>query len=94
MKRFVSLTLFLSFPAFAGTFRAGSSKVDITPKDSQWLMGYNARQSTGVHDNIYHRVIAMADGNTQFYLVASDLCLFSPSVYLEATDRLQKSTLR
>jgi hypothetical protein len=87
---FLSPSIFLSPPSFAATFRAGASKVDITPKDPQWLMGYNARQSTGTHDNIYHRVIAMDDGNTQFYLVASDLCLFSPSVYLEAAERLRK----
>ncbi len=53
-------------------------------------MGYNARQSTGVHDRIYHRIVAMDDGKTQFYLVASDLCLFSPGVYDEVTERLRK----
>jgi hypothetical protein len=32
----------------------------------------------------------MDDGKTQFYLIASDLCLFSPSVYDEAAERLRK----
>ena len=58
--------------------------------NSQWLLGYAARQSTGVHDKIYHRIVALDDGTTQFYLVSSDLCLFSPSVYDEAAQRLSK----
>lgn len=62
-------------------FRAAAVKVDITPKDPQWLMGYAARQSTGVFDPIFHRIVAMDDGTTQFYLISSDLCVFSPTVY-------------
>lgn len=90
MKRILGLVLVLGLPALAATFRAGAAKVDITPREPQWLMGYNARQSTGTHDQIYHRVIAMDDGTTPFYLIASDLCLFSPGVYIEATERLRK----
>src|SRR5688500_9025783 len=62
-------------------FRASVVKVDITPKSPQWLMGYAARQSTGVHDPIFHRIAALDDGTTQVFLIASDLCVFSPSVY-------------
>ena len=39
-----------------GEFRAAFVKVDITPKTSQWLLGYGPRKSTGVLDPIYHRV--------------------------------------
>lgn len=73
-------------------FRASAVKVDITPKTPQWLMGYAARQSTGVHDPIYHRIAALDDGATQVFLIASDLCVFSPSVYDEVTARLEKET--
>ena len=91
MKPFLRWGLLLAaLPLCAATFRAGAAKVDITPNDSQWLMGYAARQSNGVHDRIYHRVVAMDDGTTQFYLIASDLCLFSPSVYQEVADRIAK----
>lgn len=62
-------------------FRAGAAKVDITPPTSQWLMGYGARQSTAVHDRIYHRIAVMHDGATEVVIVASDICVFSPSVY-------------
>jgi hypothetical protein len=71
-------------------FRASAVKVDITPKTPQWLMGYQARQSTGVHDPIFHRIAALDDGSTQLFVIASDLCLFSPSVYDDATARLKQ----
>jgi hypothetical protein len=91
VKPFFSCALFwVVLPLCAASFRAGAAKVDITPNDSQWLMGYAARQSNGVHDRIYHRVVAMDDGTTQFYLIASDLCLFSPSVYQEVAERVSK----
>ena len=73
-------------------FRASAVKVDITPESPKWLAGYPARQSTGVHDRIYHRVVALDDGQTQFYLAASDLCLFAPSVYDEFAAQLKRET--
>jgi hypothetical protein len=54
-------------------------------------MGYQARKSTGVHDPIYHRVLALEAGGTAFYLVASDLTLFSPSVYDDAAAELERA---
>jgi hypothetical protein len=78
--RLATLILFACLPAL-GAFRAAAAKIDITPQSPQWLMGYNARKSTGVHDRIYHRVIVLESDGVPFYLVASDLCLFSPGVY-------------
>jgi neutral ceramidase len=78
--------------AAATAFRAAAVKVDITPQSPQWLLGYQARQSDGVHDRIYHRVVALEAGNTQFYLISSDLCLFSPTLYDSVTRDLQKET--
>ena len=72
--------------------RAAAVKVDITPQNSQWLLGYQARQSNGVHDRIYHRVVALDSGGSQFYLISSDLCLFSPTLYDSVTRDLQKET--
>src|ERR1700683_4272470 len=69
--------------AAAGNLRAAVVKVDITPDKPQWLLGYAARQSTGVRDHIYHRIVALDDGETQFFLIQSDLCVVSPSVYDE-----------
>ncbi|MCX6625724.1 MAG: neutral/alkaline non-lysosomal ceramidase N-terminal domain-containing protein, partial [Acidobacteria bacterium] len=82
MYRLLTLSLLLlsSIPARA-EFRAAVAKVDITPATPQWLLGYGARQSTGVLDRLYHRILVLDDGRTQFVLVASDLCLVSPSEY-------------
>jgi hypothetical protein len=87
-----AIGLAASLPPVGVGFRASAVKVDITPQTSQWLLGYAARQSAGVHDAIYHRVVAMESGNTQFYLISSDLCLISPSLYDEVTDELAKET--
>ena len=76
----------------AGTLRASAAKVDITPPNAKWLAGYPARQSTGVHDHIFHRIVALDDGTNQFFLVSSDLCLFAPSVYDEVTAQLKRET--
>jgi hypothetical protein len=76
--------------AAAGSLRASVVKVDITPDKSQWLLGYRPRQSTGVHDHLFHRVVAMDDGQTQFFLVSTDICLVSPSFYDEVARDLQK----
>lgn len=66
-----------SLPAF----HAAVIKVDITPENPQWLEGYEARKSTGITNRIYHRILALDDGTTQFFIVSSDLCVFSPSEY-------------
>jgi neutral ceramidase len=67
----------------AAPLRASVVKTDITPSTPQWLLGYQARQSTGVHDHLYLRVVAIDDGHTRFFLISTDICLFSPSLYDE-----------
>src|SRR3954454_16013819 len=93
MKQVSALALFLvtaALPSLGAGFRASAVEVDITPDSPQWLMGYAARQSTGVHDKIFHRIVALDDGRTRFYIVSSDLCLFSPGVYDEVAATLRK----
>lgn len=73
-----------------GFFRAAVVKVDITPDQPKMLLGYNARLSKGVHDRIYHRIVMLDDGITQFYLVSSDICEVSPSEYDHTASLLLK----
>jgi hypothetical protein len=88
---FLSLSA-LCLPLLAGR-RASAVKIDITPDNPQWLMGYQARQSTGVLDRIFHRIVAIDDGaGAQVFLVSSDLCVFSPSVYDNFTRELEAET--
>ncbi|MDO8542663.1 MAG: neutral/alkaline non-lysosomal ceramidase N-terminal domain-containing protein [Opitutaceae bacterium] len=90
--RFLTLLLSLTLAAASlrAEFRAAVIKVDITPKTPQWLMGYGPRKSTGVRDPIFHRIAALDDGATQAFIIASDLCLFSPTVYDEVTAELKQ----
>src|SRR5665648_588256 len=92
MNKLILITVFIFLSSFLSgqktdkstvpsSFRAAVVKVDITPSDSQMLLGYQARKSIGVHDHIYSRIIVMDDGITQFFLVSSDICEFSPSQY-------------
>jgi len=73
-------------------FRAACVKVDITPDSPQWLQGYGPRKSTGVHDRIYHRILAMDDGTTQFFLVSTDICTILPSFYDDFCRELERAT--
>ncbi len=75
-----------------GIFRAACVKVDITPSAPKWLRGYGPRESNGVHDKIYHRILAMDDGQTGFYLVSTDACSISPSFRDEFCEQLKKET--
>ena len=77
-------------PVSRAQFRAAVVKIDITPDSPKWLLGYGPRQSTGIHDRIYHRIIVMDDGITQFYLVSSDICVISPSEYDHVALMLQR----
>jgi neutral ceramidase len=71
-------------------FRASVVKVDISPNTPKQLLGYGARLSTGIHDKIHHRIVALDDGATQFFLVSSEICLMSPSEYDHVAELLQK----
>lgn len=71
-------------------FRAAVAKIDITPADAQWLRGYDPRQSTGVLDRLYHRILALDDGKNQFFLVSSDLLGIPMPEYDRVMSMLQK----
>lgn len=62
-------------------FRAAVVKKNISPSSPKQLLGYGARLSTGIHDSIYHRILVLDDGVTQFVLISTEVCLMSPSEY-------------
>lgn len=89
LRLFLLVTLQVTLLA---EFRAAVVKVDITPTDPQPLLGYQARTSTGVHDPLFHRVLALDDGSLQFFLVSTDIALISPSVYDDFCRQLHAET--
>ena len=62
-------------------FQAAVVKTDITPENSQHMVGYQERKSTGVNDRIYQKVLLLDDGNTQFVLVSTEICILAPAEY-------------
>lgn len=68
--------------AHEGELRAGAAAVDITPRSSQYLAGFQPnRRSTGVHDPIYARALVLARGDFEVAIVALDLVgLMRPEV--------------
>lgn len=84
------LCLLLPGRASGGDFRAAVVKVDITPEEPQVLSGYDPRTSTGVHDRIFHRVVALDDGTTQFFLISTEVVGMSPSMYDRVAAQLQR----
>ncbi|MBD0278572.1 MAG: neutral/alkaline non-lysosomal ceramidase N-terminal domain-containing protein [Flavisolibacter sp.] len=87
---FFLLCLLLPGRASGGGFRAAVVKVDITPEDPQVLSGYDPRTSTGVHDHIYHRIVALDDGTTQFFLISTELVGMAPSMYDRVAAQLKR----
>jgi hypothetical protein len=54
----------------------GAAKVDITPPIGTPLAGYGSRKgrgSTGIHDRLYTRALALGDGRETVILLANDL---------------------
>ena len=71
-------------------FRAAVVKIDITPDTPQRLHGYQERVSTGVHDHIYHKIVVLDDGTTQFFLVSTDACILSSAQYDRISELLAR----
>jgi len=61
---------------------AGAAVADITPLDSQFLYGYPhvRRYSTGVHDPLQAKAIALSDGETTLGFVICDLIVVPGAV--------------
>lgn len=68
----------------------GSAKVDITPTESKLLAGYMAtRQSKGIHDPIYARIVAIRSQQTFIILVSLDLICIDQNYTVELRKKFQ-----
>ncbi|MEX1238975.1 MAG: neutral/alkaline non-lysosomal ceramidase N-terminal domain-containing protein [Cyclobacteriaceae bacterium] len=90
---FAGLAILLSVNSQAQqspSFRAAVVKINITPDVSQNLVGYGPRNSTGTHDPIFHKIVALDDGTTQFFIISTDICLVSPAEYDKVAAKIKK----
>lgn len=100
MHRLSTLVLGLIFfgagsigECLAGKLRASCVKVDITPDKPVLMQAYpRPGPSEGVLDRIYHRVVALDDGETRVFLISSDLALIRYDVYREFSQKLERET--
>lgn len=77
-----------------GDWKAGVSRVSITPERPVWMAGYAARQSpsTGVLHEIYARTLVLsAPSGNRLVVIAMDLIEIPDSLRAAILDRLQKS---
>lgn len=64
-------------------FEAGAAKVEITPPVGTPLNGYGARQaraSVGVHDPLWARCLYLDDGQTDVFIINTDLVFINPEL--------------
>ncbi len=82
----VPLLLFVisaPFLAAAGSLRVGVARVDITPVEPVRMAGYSARTglSTGVHDPLQVRALALEEGDRRLIIVSADILGFYRGTY-------------
>jgi len=75
---FRSLAFFFAALAWAADYRAGVSRIDITPPVGHPMGGYAARKqgATGIHDPLHATVLVIESGENSLALVTCDLRSF------------------
>ncbi|MEM2167983.1 MAG: neutral/alkaline non-lysosomal ceramidase N-terminal domain-containing protein, partial [Candidatus Bathyarchaeia archaeon] len=73
---------------------AGASKVRITPPIGVPMDGYASRDkpSQGIHDNLYARCLAIADGERGFALASIDLLYATRSLTEQVREVVSRKT--
>ena len=77
-----------------GRLRVGVAKVDITPAVGTELCGHfrSNLKSTGVHSNLYARVLLLDDGENKAALVACDLLGVTSTLVASTRERITELT--
>ncbi|RJS85374.1 hypothetical protein CW702_01220 [Candidatus Bathyarchaeota archaeon] len=71
--------------------RAGASKIEITPTSKVFLAGLSGnRLSTGIHDDLWARCLALSDGNQILVLTSLDLI----GLFLDDVNEIRKETAK
>ena len=76
------------------TLKAGAAQVDISPKDSQFLLGYPhvERYSTGINDPLLSSALYLSDGKTEVIFVTNDICLIGKDLIGRMREKIEVAT--
>ena len=77
-----------------GQLRAGVARVNITPYVGINMSGFGNRtkESTGIHDDLYARAMALDDGSTKVGIVSCDLLNLDENSIASIRNKVQAST--
>ena len=78
-----------------GRFKAGWAKVELTPPVGTPLGGYGARNgapSTGVHDPLFVKALAVSDGDDTAVIVGADMLVVPDNIADEVRQRVTAAT--
>ena len=53
------------------------------------MLAYGTRRSEGAHDPIFHRIVALDDGDTRFVLISTDVAGISPAFHAQVVAVLE-----
>lgn len=73
---------------------AGAAETDISPSDSQFLVGYPhvERYSTGIHDPLMSSALYLNDGTEKVLFMANDIIYLSKSLVTEIREKITTRT--
>ena len=92
MRRAAFLLLFAALVSAAGELRVGRASLRITPETGTPMgSSYGLTISTGVHDDLYIKTLALEKDGVRTALVACDLISLRPGVVAEARKLIQQS---
>src|SRR5690606_1216741 len=92
MRRTAFLLLFAALASASGELRVGRASLRITPKTGTPMgSSYGLTISTGVHDDLYLKALALETEGVRAALVACDLISLRPGVVAEARRLIQQS---
>ncbi len=76
------------------TLKAGAAQVNISPKDSQFLLGYPhvERYSTGINDPLLSSALYLSDGKTNAIFITNDICLIAKDLIGRMRKKIEDAT--
>lgn len=73
--------------------KAAMAKIEITPSEPVWLDGMiRSHRSTGVHDPLFARALALSSGDSCFVVVSVDVCMIDTRDSIRAREAAARLT--